>query len=133
MGNCVKGQLTFEFIITIVFILAIFVVGLAVFEARQNLNVSYSDKWFAQNTAHKLARNINNAALLDDNAQISDSIVFDLKGVLVAVKGNTLSFYKANFFIDAPLATSNVFFGVTDLNGVILFKKINGAVVVSYP
>jgi len=127
-----RGQLTFEFIITIVFILIIFVVGLAVFESRQNQNFSYFENWAGQNIANKIARNINSAALMDNNGVISDNVVFDLRKISISVSGNSLALYKENYFIDAPLSTSMVVFNITDLNGLIFFRKINGFVVVGY-
>ena len=127
-----RGQVTFEFITTIVFILAIFIVGMAIFQSRLEMNSNFSQKWAVQNLAYKVARNIDNANLLDNNASITDIIYFDRQDFVPSVFGNALTFYKEDLFVDAPLSTSNVSFLVTDFNGPIIFKKINGMVVVGY-
>lgn len=131
-GVFVRGQVTFEFIITVVIILGIFVAGLAIFEDRQSMNFSFSQKWVVQNIAFRMARDIDNAYLLDDNAVITDVVYFSNPNVNFAINGNSLVFHGGSFFVDAPLSTSNVSFLVTDFNGNIFFRKTSGGVVVGY-
>lgn len=129
---CLRGQVSFEFIIVIVFILLIFVGGLAIFSLRQEENISYSQKWALGNSANMIARNIESVWLLDGNAVISDVIVLDLKGISFSVSDSAVAFYNENFFVDSPFSVGGLSFLVSDFNGLIFFKKVNGDVVVDY-
>ncbi|MFA5931466.1 MAG: hypothetical protein WC821_04105 [archaeon] len=129
--NTQKGQLSFEFIITVILILGIFIYGLSIFQARNDLNSSSIQKWSSNEMAWKIARNINNVYLLDDNSSIMDYIYWNETGASVSVNRVVQVYYGENYS-DAPLLTNIVDWRITDLNGAIYFKKINGRVVVDY-
>lgn len=126
-----KGQVSFEFIITVILVLGIFVYGLYIFQVRNDLNSSSIQKWASDEMAWRIARNINNAYLLDDNATIMDYIYWDETSNSVSVN-KTVQIYYGENYSDAPLLTNLVDWRVTDLNGLIYFKKINGVVIVDY-
>ena len=127
-----SGQISIEFIITILIVLGIFIFGLYIFQNRTSLNYVSDEKWSSQNVAFEIARNINNAYLLDDNSVVTSTIVWksDWKSVYLEKKSVVVSYQGT--IADAPIATSNVEWRITDLNGLIYFHKINGRVVVDY-
>jgi len=127
-----RGQITFEFIISIVVVLLLFVSGLAIFESSQRTNYSSFDKWTAENIGYRISRNVNNAVLLDENSVIVENLQYSGGDVLISVADNFLIFSGSNLFLQIPMITNKVVFNVTDLNGLIYFKKINGFVVVDY-
>jgi hypothetical protein len=127
-----RGQVSFEFIISVVLILAFFVFSLMIFEQRTGLNISYSETWFAQGMAYKLARNINNAYLLDDNSFLSEDLYWVDGGQSVSLGRKSIQVFFNNSFGEAPLSTSNVDWRISDVNGLIYFKKVGGRVIVDY-
>lgn len=130
--GCARGQISFEFIMAIIIILLVFVAGLSIFTSRQDMNLAYSQKWGAQNAAYKLARNINNAALLDGNAVISDSVVFAVSGLSVVAAGNVLTLSGNGFSAGVPIDVNSAIINITDLNGTVVFRKSGGVVTVGY-
>lgn len=121
-----------EFIVSIILILAIFLFGLMIFQSRNDLNYVSSDRWLAQETAYRVARNINNVYLLDNNSVIQDVIYWNSFEHNIALGRKSVQVYFNDNFADASLVNGNVDLRVTDFNGLIYFKKINGKVVVDY-
>jgi hypothetical protein len=113
-------------------VLAIFVYCLFIFQQRTEFNVVSIDKWQAQSTAERIARNINTVFLLDDNSTITDYIYFFGSDKNVLIIGKTVVVEYLNGSADAPIVPKNVSWLITDVNGAVYFKKLNGVVVVSY-
>jgi uncharacterized protein (UPF0333 family) len=127
-----KGQISIEFLVTVLLILAVFVFGLNIFQDRTNLNIDSSSKWFAHETAARIARNINNVYLLDDNALVTDYIYWDDKGLAVLLSNRLIYATANNVSADASLITNSVVWNVSDFNGLIYFRKVGNSVIVSY-
>jgi uncharacterized protein (UPF0333 family) len=126
-----NGQISMEFMISIVFVLAILLFGVFIFQNRTTVNQNLSQKWEADNVAHRVARNINNVYLMDNNTVLSEYIFF--KGLDKNVEFGTrvIRIYNGVNYSDAPLlADFNSL--ITDLNGWIEFKKINNKVIIDY-
>jgi len=121
-----------EFIVSVILLFAIFLFGLMIFQSRNELNSISSERWLAQETAYRVARNINNAYLLDNNSVIKDVIYWNDFGDSIVLGKKSVQVVFNDNFADASLATGNVDLRVTDFNGLIYFKKINGKIVVDY-
>lgn len=127
-----KGQVSMEFILTAMLILGIFFLGLFIFQSRSELNLLTSQKLSSSDVAFKIARNINNAYLLDENAVIAEYIYWNSPGMSVALGGKSVQVYYNATFADALLSTRDISWNVSDFNGLIYFKKLGGKVVVDY-
>ncbi|MCX6803176.1 MAG: hypothetical protein NTY48_01245 [Candidatus Diapherotrites archaeon] len=128
-----KGQITVEFIIVVVLIAIVFVFSVALYQDRQNENQISSEKWSAQLLANRIARNINSVYFSDGNAVLTDPIVIKGLDVNVIVAGGGVRvFYPLSMSMTTRIATRNVTYNVTDLNGFIFFRKIDGNVTVGY-
>ena len=127
-----KGQVSMEFIITAMLILGIFFLGLFIFQSRSDMNLSTSQKLSATDVAFKIARNINNVFLLDENASIEDYVYWNSRGMSVELGEKSVQVYYHNTVSDALLSTKDIVWNVSDFNGLIYFKKIDGRVVVDY-
>ncbi len=121
-----------EFIISVIFILMVFVFGVFIFQQRTDLNLLSFQKWEAQEKAYRLARNINNTFLLDDNSSITDTIFWSGGNRSVSLGVRSVQFWAGDVFTDASLVSTNIKWNISDLNGNIYFRKIDGNVVVSY-
>jgi len=121
-----------EFIVSVILLFAIFIFGLMIFQSRNELNNVSSERWLAQETAYRVARNINNAYLLDNNSVIRDVIYWNDSGDSIVLGRKSVQVVFNDNFADASLVTGNVDLRVTDFNGLIYFKKINGRIVVDY-
>lgn len=127
-----RGQISFEFLISIVFILIIFVYCLSIFDSRSVLTNISTEKWSSQETADRLARNINNVFLMNDGAVVSDNIYWDNPGQSVALGKTSIQVMYNNTFADAPVVAGVIDLRVSDFNGEIFFKKVDGNVVIDY-
>jgi len=127
-----RGQVSIEFIVTILIVLLVFVYALMIFQSRTELNLVSSQKWAAQDTAYRIARNINNAFLLDENVIITDTIYWAGADKNVVLGDKSVKVLINDSYYDAPIYSGNYLsWLVRDFNGLIYFKKINGVVVVS--
>jgi len=127
-----KGQVSMEFMIAILIVIVFFVYGVTLYNDKTQFNVVASNKWLSQDTAFKISRGINNAYLLDENSLITDNIVWDKNAQGVAFGARTVQVTYRRSYADATLATNNFVSNITDWNGTIVFRKINGAVVIGY-
>lgn len=126
-----NAQVSMEFIITILFVLAIFIFGLAIFQERLLLNQNFSTSWQAEGISQRFARNINNSNLLDENSIISDYFFWNEENKYVEFGENVVRVHHFRGFSSAPFfADVNVL--ISDINGLIYFKKENEMVVISY-
>jgi len=127
-----RGQITFEFIIAIFFIVMLFVYGIMLFEDKNNQNIVFNYKWNAQLTADRLARNINNVYLMDNNSIYSEYFYWQDGDRVVSVSENAiLVWWDAGAFSDSPIV-AKLDWQVSDVNGILIFEKINDGVVVRY-
>lgn len=127
-----SGQISMEFIITILFIIGIFVFSLFLFQNRTFLNYNYSYQWDSREIATRFARNVNNVYLMDDGARVVDHFFWSGVDRNFDFGENTIRvYYSKDNYIDAPILAlfeSNI----SDLNGEILFKKIGSKVLIDY-
>ena len=127
-----SGQITFEFIIAILFIVMIFVYGVMLFENKNNQNVLFNYKWNAQLMADRLARNINNVYLMDNNSTYEEYFYWQDDARTVTVSEHAvLAWWDEGAFSDSPIV-AKLDWQVTDVNGLLIFEKINNSVVVRY-
>ena len=127
-----RGQITFEFIIAIVFILMLFVYGMMLFESKTSQNIVYNYQWNAQLTADRLAKNINNVYLMDNNSIYRESFYWQDSDRNVTVsKHSILVWWNSGSFSDSPVI-AKFDWQITDVNGLLIFEKINDKVVVKY-
>ena len=128
--NCfgAKGQVSFEFILTVIMVLLVLGFGLYIFEDRSILNSTSLQQWDAKETAYRIARNVNNSYFLDGNATFSDYIYWfeDNKRVEFG-KNVVMVLWDNNSFADAFISAPSVDVRVTDFNGEIIFEKIDQA------
>ncbi|VVB75368.1 Uncharacterised protein [uncultured archaeon] len=127
-----KAQVSLEFMIAVLIIILFFIYGVTLFNDKTQFNVVASNKWLAQETAFKISRGINNAYLLDENAFISDNIIWNNVGQSLTFGVRTVQATYRRSYSDASLSTSNFVSNVSDWNGTIIFRKINGTVVIGY-
>ena len=128
----VRGQITFEFIIAIIFISMIFVYGIMLFENKNSQNVVNNQKWNAQLTADRLAKNINNVYLMDNNSTYSEYFFWNIDDRAVTVSEYAvLAWWNEGSFSDSPII-AKVNWQITDVNGLLIFEKTNDEVVVKY-
>jgi uncharacterized protein (UPF0333 family) len=127
----VKGQISLEFIIAIIFVLAILLFGVFIFQNRTLVNQNLAQTWEADNVAHRVARNINNVYLMDNNTTLSEYIYFSGLDKSIEFGEHVIRIYNGQNYSDAPLlADFNAL--ITDLNGWIEFKKIGNQVIIDY-
>ncbi len=125
-----KGQVSFEFIITILFILFIFGFSLFIFQSRIQFNNNSFVSWEASQVADKIARNVNLIALMDNNSELIDYIYWDFSNQSITFSKRTVQVnYVGGGFVDAILFydVNNL---VTNFNGEIIFEKKNDQVVI---
>ena len=110
----------------------VFIFGVFIFQQRTDVNLVSFQKWEAQENAYRLARNINNAFLLDDNSIISDTIFWNGGNRTVSLGEKSVQFWIGDIFADSSLVSGKINWNITDLNGNVYFRKVDGNVVVSY-
>jgi uncharacterized protein (UPF0333 family) len=127
-----NGQVSIEFIITIVFIISILIFSIFLFQNRFFLNQVYSQQWEASNMATRFSRNVNVVALLDENAIFSDYFFWNDNEKYFEIDDNIIIFYySGGFFVDSRVLTF-VDSRISDLNGQIFFKKTIDGVLITY-
>ncbi len=127
-----KAQVSMEFIITIILVLAIFGFGMFLFQNRTSLNQTAFQQWRAQEVANMISRNVNNVFLMDDNSYYFDNIYWNAIGQSIEIGPSVVRVvYSNGQAVTAPLL-AEVTWNITDVNGGIYFRKQNNGVVVSY-
>jgi len=127
-----RGQITFEFLVAIIFIILIFTYGMVLFENKNNQNVLFNYKWNAQLMADRLARNINNVYLMDNNSTYQEYFYWQDDDRTVSVSDHAvLAWWNNGSYSDSPIV-AKLDWQVTDVNGLLIFEKINDGVVVRY-
>jgi len=121
-----------EFIITIMFVLGVFAFGVFLFENGTFTNQAAFQRWNAQSVADKIARNINSVYLADNNLVFYDYIYWDASTQSVFVSGKSVQTYYSDYYFYSSPINAEVQWNITDVNGLIYFKKQNNVVVVSY-
>lgn len=128
-----KGQISMEFMISVIIVLAVFVVGMGIMQDRFNYNLAFSRKSSAEIIAFDFSRNINSVYLLDDNACLTDTIFWnDDSDKNVFFVNNSIEVHYSGGFVGTNVLTKNVSWNISDINGLIYFHKTNGYVVVDY-
>jgi len=127
-----RGQITFEFIISVIFILMIFVYGVMLFENKNTQNNFFNQKWNSQLMADRMAKNINNVYLMDNNSTYQENFFWqDSERSITISERAVLAWWDAGAFSSSPVV-ANVDWQVSDINGLLIFEKTNDKVVVKY-
>ena len=134
LGMGCRAQISMEFIITIILMLFVFSFGVFIFEQKTLLNNESSQKWAAQDTAYRVARNIDSAYFLDGNAAITDYIYWAGGNKSIAVASRVVRVgWGSGSMVTAPLVAPAVVWNVSEMDGAIVFRNVDGNVVVDYP
>ena len=119
-----------EFIVTIVFVMIIFMFGAYLFQDRTNFNSAKIVSWNAHQAADQIARGVNTVGLMDNNSLISDYIYWTDPDQSISFSNVSV---QANYSHNA-YASSKIFFDVNnavmDYNGLIIFEKKSDAVLI---
>jgi uncharacterized protein (UPF0333 family) len=126
-----SGQISMEFIVSVIMILIIFLFGLIVFQDRSDFNSTRFINWESELVANRIARNINNIYLSDENTQVLDHIYWQGKNKYVLFSDKAVNVFNDFGYIDAPIL-AKVALEVKDFNGPIIFEKKEGVVVVRH-
>lgn len=118
-----------EFMLSVMFILLVFILSLALFESRITLNNSQFVLWEAKLVAQKAASNINNVYLMDDNSSFTDYLVWSGVGKSVSLGEKTIMVESDKGFVNYPIL-AEVDFLLNDFNGTVIFEKTGGKVIV---
>lgn len=128
-----RGQISIEFMMSAVIISMVFLFGIMIFQSRAQINSTYSVQGKAQEAAFRLARNINNVYLMDDNSSFSDYFYYANQYYTVSKGYSSIMVWPdPNTFVDAPIIPKDLDLMVSDLNGEIFFRKQGGKVAVGY-
>jgi len=127
-----KGQVSMEFMVSILAVLLVFIFCMGIFADRSNINMESSQKWSAQNTVSVFSRNINTIFLMDNNSTLCDYIYWNKINQSIFMNANTIQVYAGDTYADSSLITNNVIWNITDINGLICFSKRNDFVYVEY-
>lgn len=128
-----SGQISMEFLISILFVLFIFLFGMMLFQNRLALNNQSFDNWKASQVSDRFARIINNVYLMDNNSYYFDYIYFNDFGQSVELMGRSVIARHSliGSYSSSPIVVP-VVWNIIDVNGAIYFHKLNGGVVVGY-
>ncbi|NMA44450.1 MAG: hypothetical protein GX950_01395 [Candidatus Diapherotrites archaeon] len=121
-----------EFIVSVMMVLIIFLFGLMVFQDRTDFNSTKFINWDSDVVATRIARNINNVYLSDENTVVLDYISWVGKNRSVSFTEKAVNVWNEFGYIDAPIL-AKINNQVIDFNGPIIFEKTKGIVVVRYP
>ncbi|MCX6801113.1 MAG: hypothetical protein NTZ73_02900 [Candidatus Diapherotrites archaeon] len=128
-----RAQISIEFMMSAVIISMVFLFGVMIFQSRAQINTNYSIQGKAQEAAFRLARNINNVYLTDDNSSFSDYFYYANQHYTISKGyGSIMVWPDSNNFVDAPIIPKDLNLTVSDLNGEIFFRKQDGKVIVGY-
>lgn len=127
-----KGQVSMEFMISVLAVLMVFVFCVGIFADRMELNNLSNQKWNGQNTVLSLSRNINNVSLMDNNSTVCDYIYWNWPDQNLYLSERSIQVFYGNAYADSALSTNNIIWNITDINGLICFSKRNDSVVVEY-
>ncbi|MFA6064470.1 MAG: hypothetical protein WCW44_01490 [archaeon] len=127
-----RGQVTMEFVVSVIFVLAIFVYCMTIFQSRSELSLNFAEKWTAQEAANRIARNINNVYVMDENSVIMDAIYWQGSTKKIELNGGSVQVWIDDTFADAFVSTNNVNINVTDFNGIVYFRRTINGVDVNY-
>lgn len=127
-----KGQVSMEFIISVLAVLLVFVFCFGIFAERSSMNNYSVEKWSGENVVASFARNINNVYLLDNNSSVCEYIYWNEPNQHLELGGRTVAASMDDSYSDASLVTNNIIWGITDVNGLICFSKRNDFVYVGY-
>jgi uncharacterized protein (UPF0333 family) len=126
------GQVSMEFIITILFVLGVFLLGLFLFQNRMLVNQNNFQAWEAKDMADRISRNINNVYLMDNTSEYYDYLYWDEGNKTVEAGERAIRVYYSSGRFSSSAIIADVNWLVSDINGQIYFKKENNVVVVSY-
>ncbi|MDD3159795.1 MAG: hypothetical protein PHQ98_02410 [Candidatus ainarchaeum sp.] len=125
-----KGQLSIEFVVSVIIVSFIFLFVLFLFFNKTEINSNFSKSFDAQNIADKISSNITNLSLNDSNLIIEDNIVWNGANKFIVFSKNTVEvWYDSNLFVDSTFF-GNIDNQVVDFNGKIIFQRKENFVLV---
>jgi uncharacterized protein (UPF0333 family) len=135
MGNYMnnKGQVSMEFMVSVLAVLLVFIFCMGIFAERSNMNFSSNQKWSSENTVSIFSRNVNNVSLMDNNSTICDYVYWNKPNQTIHLNANIIQVFFNDTYADSSFTTKNVVWNITDINGLICFSKRNNIVYVEYP
>ena len=117
-----------EFMISIIFLLFIFMFGLFLFQNRVTLNYDSFDSWQTKLVADRIARNINTAYLLDNNSYIFDDVYYRVENSSVSFENSIIKVsYLKGQYSSAPVL-AEVIWENPEFNNSVYFRKENNVV-----
>jgi len=127
-----KGQVSMEFMISVLAVLLVFVFCMGIFAQRSDMNIQSFQKLSSQEVVFAFSRNINNVSLLDNNSKVCDYIYWNEPDQNILLGERTVQVFFGGAYADSSLITKNITWNITDINGLICFSKRNNFVVVEY-
>lgn len=127
-----KGQVSMEFIVSVLAVLLVFIFCFGIFEERSNINNTSINSWSAESVVFAFSKNINNVSLMDNNSSLCDYIYWDEPNQSLHFGGGAVSAVSDDVYVGSPVVANNVVWSVADINGRICFSKRNGLVYVEY-
>jgi Na+-transporting methylmalonyl-CoA/oxaloacetate decarboxylase gamma subunit len=119
-----------EFMIMVMFILAVFMYSVSLFLSRSGMNVSFYKNWTADSAIEILGANINSAWFSEEGTTVYADIIFRNENRTISIFGKSIIAAWDGGSTSYPIATGNITLEVEDYNGRISFTKQNGGVVV---
>ena len=127
-----RGQISMEFMISILAVLIVFVFCLGMFIERSDMNLLSVNKWSADNAGLLFSRNINSVSLMDNNSTVCDYIYWNEPDQNISLNERSIQLFYNSSYSDSSLNTNNIVWGITDINGLICFSKKNNRIYVEY-
>ena len=127
-----KGQISMEFMVSVLAILLICVFCMSIFIDRTELNISSRNELSAKNFVYSLSRTINVVSLLDNNSRLCEYFYWNEPGQTIQFNEHSVQVFNENSYADATILSKNVVVSVSDFNGLICFSKRDGFVYLEY-
>lgn len=122
-----KGQVSIEFIIVILMLLALFMFSLGVFAERNAGYIHSREQFEAKVLAEKLARTINAVHTAGNGTEAA--ILLEKNGDFnVTVSGNAVNVEWRDNFVDSALLTDNVTINSLTLGNFVNVKNVSGGI-----
>jgi len=123
-----KGQVSIEFIIVIVLLLALFLFSLTIFSERNSGYIYSKESYEARLIADKLAAAVNTVHLAGPGTEAN--VLLEERGIdfNVSVTGNAVVVEWRDSHIDSGLLTDNVTTGAISTGNLVNVKNVNGGI-----
>ncbi|MFA6320128.1 MAG: hypothetical protein WCX66_04345 [archaeon] len=127
-----KGQVSMEFMVSVLAVLLVFVFCMSIFIERTELNISSRNELSAKNFVYSLSRTINVVSLMDNNSRVCNYFYWNEPTQSISFGVNSIQVFNGESYADSTLITKNFVWSISDVNGLICFSKRNDFVFVEY-